>query len=278
MKLRTRTHTAFAQVNGARLYYEERGAGFPVVFIPGGSVDASHYATVAEHLAGEFRTVTFDRRGNGRSPRPPGWYATSIAEQAHDVAGLIEVLGLAPCGVWASSLGGVILLELLIRRPGLVSAAIVHEPPLFGILDDGEQLAAGLLASAAHAVRENQVADAFRAHAIQSVGDAFEDLPAAAQERMFANAEVFFDLEIPALVDYRVDPATALRRIDIPLSVMADATNPAVPPVRAARWLADTVGAELHDLPGGHMPYATEPEATAAAIRAALDPKGGTSI
>jgi len=249
-----------------------------VVFIPGGSVDASHYATVAEHLAGEFRTVTFDRRGNGRSPRPPGWYATSIAEQAHDVAGLIEVLGLAPCGVWASSLGGVILLELLIRRPGLVSAAIVHEPPLFGILDDGEQLAAGLLASAAHAVRENQVADAFRAHARQSVGDAFEDLPAAAQERMFANAEVFFDLEIPALVDYRVDPATALRRIDIPLSVMADATNPAVPPVRAARWLADTVGAELHDLPGGHMPYATEPEATAAAIRAALDPKGGTSI
>jgi len=278
MKLRTRTHTAFAQVNGARLYYEERGAGFPVVFIPGGSVDASHYATVAEHLAGEFRTVTFDRRGNGRSPRPPGWYATSIAEQAHDVAGLIEVLGLAPCGVWASSLGGVILLELLIRRPGLVSAAIVHEPPLLGILDDGEQLAAGLLASAAHAVRENQVADAFRAHARQSVGDAFEDLPAAAQERMFANAEVFFDLEIPALVDYRVDPATALRRIDIPLSVMADATNPAVPPVRAARWLADTVGAELHDLPGGHMPYATEPEATAAAIRAALDPKGGTSI
>jgi pimeloyl-ACP methyl ester carboxylesterase len=278
MKLRTRTHTAFAQVNGARLYYEERGAGFPVVFIPGGSVDASHHATVADHLAGEFRTVTFDRRGNGRSPRPPGWYATSIAEQADDVAGLIEVLGLAPCGVWASSLGGVILLELLIRRPGLVSAAIVHEPPLFGILDDGAQLAAGLLASAAHAVRENQVADAFRAHARQSVGDAFEDLPAAAQERMFANAEVFFDLEIPALVDYRVDPATALRRIDIPLSVMADATNPAVPPVRAARWLADTVGAELHDLPGGHMPYATEPEATAAAIRAALDPKGGTSI
>jgi pimeloyl-ACP methyl ester carboxylesterase len=179
--------------------------------------------------------------------------------------------------VWAGSLGGVILLELLIRRPGLVSAAIVHEPPLFGILDDGEQLAAGLLASAAHAVRENQVADAFRAHARQSVGHAFEDLPAAAREHMFANAEVFFDLEIPALVDYRADPATALRRIDIPLSVMADATNPAAPPVRAARLLADTVGAQLHDLPGGHMPYATQPEATAAAIRAALDPKGGTS-
>src|SRR3954451_11994091 len=152
MKLRTRTHTAFAQVNGARLYYEERGAGFPVVFIPGGSVDASHYATVAEHLAGEFRTVTFDRRGNGRSPRPPGWYATSIAEQAHDVAGLIEVLGLAPCGVWASSLGGGILLDLLMRRRVLTRPATVHDLRLFGILDVDEQLPAGRLASAAHAV------------------------------------------------------------------------------------------------------------------------------
>src|SRR3954468_1168582 len=277
MKLRTRTHTAFAQVNGARLYYEERGAGFPVVFIPGGSVDASHYATVAEHLAGEFRNVTFDRRGNGRSPRPPGWYATSIAEQAHDVAGLIEVLGLAPCAVWAGSLGGVILLELLMRRPGVVSVAIVHEPPLFGVLDDGEQLAAGLLRFAARAIRANAVRDAFQAPARQSVGEAFEHLPPDARERMFANAEVFFDLEIPALVDYRpTSTSQALRRIDIPLCVMADANNAGAPPVRAARWLAETLGAEFHNLPGGHMPYATEPEVTATAIRIALDRKGGT--
>jgi pimeloyl-ACP methyl ester carboxylesterase len=277
MDLKTRTHREFAQVNGARLYYEERGAGFPLVFIPGGSVDASHYAAVADRLADECRTVTFDRRANGRSPRPSGWYATTIAEQADDVAGLIEVLGLAPCAVWAGSLGGVVLLELLIRRPGLVSAAIVHEPPLFGVLHDGEQLAAGLLASAARAIREDTLREAFRDHAHQSLGDAFDELPADARERMFANTEVFFDLEIPALVDYRPDPASALRRIDIPLCVMADANNAAAPPVRAARWLAETLGAELRDLPAGHMPYATEPETTAAAIRAAIDRKGGMS-
>jgi acetyltransferase/esterase len=279
MDVKTPTQAAYVQVNGARLYYEERGAGFPLLFVPGGSVDATHYAAVAERLADEFRVVTFDRRGNGRSPRPTGWYATSIAEQADDAAGLIETLGLAPCGVWAGSLGGVILLELLIRRPGLVGVAIVHEPPLFGVLDDGDQLAADLLAAAARAVRAKAVRDAFRDHARRSVGEAFARLPADARERMFANAEVFFDLEIPALVDYR--PATAshiLRRIDIPLCVMADANNAGAPPVRAARWLADTLGAELRDLPAGHMPYATEPAATAAAIRAALDRKGGTTV
>jgi len=272
MELKTRTQTAFAQVNG--LYYEERGAGSPLLFIPGGSVDASHYAAVAERLAEEFRTVTFDRRGNGRSPRPPGWYATCIAEQADDVAGLIEVLGLAPCAVWAGSLGGVILLELLTRRPGLVGTAIVHEPPLFGVLDDGERLAAGLLGSAARAIRTNAVRDAYRDHAHQSVGDAFDDMATDARERMFANAEVFFDHEVPALVRHRPE---ALRRIDIPLHVMADMNNAGAPPVRAARWLAETLGAELTELPGGHMPYATEPEKTAAAIRAAVNRKGGTS-
>jgi len=180
--------------------------------------------------------------------------------------------------VWAGSLGGVILLELLMRRPGVVSVAIVHEPPLFGVLDDGEQLAAGLLRFAARAIRANAVRDAFQDHARQSVGEAFEHLPPDARERMFANAEVFFDLEIPALVDYRpTSTSRAFRRIDIPLCVMADANNAGAPPVRAARWLAETLGAELRDLPGGHMPYATEPEATAAAIRAAIDLKGGTT-
>lgn len=278
MELTSRIRHAFAQVNGARLHYEERGAGRPLLFIPGGSVDATHYAAVADRLADEFRTITFDRRGNGRSPRPPGWFATSIAEQADDVAGLIEALGIAPCAVWAGSLGGVILLELLLRRPGLVSAAIVHEPPLFGVLDDGQKLAARLLASAARAIREGTVRDAFRDHAHQAVGDAFDDLPTDAQERMFANAEVFFDLEIPALVGYRpISASRALRRIDIPLCVMADTNNADAPPVRAARWLGETLGAEVRSLAGGHMPYATEPERTAAAIRAALDLKGGSS-
>ena len=113
MDLKTPSRTAYVQVNGARLYYEEASMGSPLLFIPGGSVDASHYAAVADRLADEFRVVTFDRRGNGRSPRPPGWHATSIAEQADDVAGLIEALGLAPVAVWAGSLGGVILLDLL---------------------------------------------------------------------------------------------------------------------------------------------------------------------
>jgi len=273
MDTSTRTRSGYVEVNAARLYYEQRGAGAPLLFIPGGTVDATHYAAVADRLANEFQTVTYDRRGNSRSARPAGWHATSISEQADDVAGLIEALGMAPCAIWAGSLGGVILLELLARRPDLVSAAIVHEPPLFGVLDDGPQLAKGLLGSAARAIRSRTVREEFENHAQQSIGAGFDDLPPDARERMFGNARVFFDLEIPALVEYlpdRMSAARATSRIDIPVVVMGDPSRRGAPPVRAAIWLAENIGGELHGLSGGHMPYATEPQATADAIKAAL--------
>jgi acetyltransferase/esterase len=263
----TSPRVGFTQVNGAQLYFEERGSGPPLVLIPGGSVDAQHFADVAEALAPDLRTITYDRRANGRSPRPDGWFGTSIAEQADDVAGLIEGLGVGPCAVWAGSLGGVILLELLIRRPGLVRTAIVQEPPLFCALDDGNEIAKGLSASAARAIRDNAVDEGFSEHARQSLGAAFDGLGHEARERMFANARVFLGIEIPALVDYRPDPVGAIARIDIPVHVMADPDNGQTPPGRAARWLADFFATELRDLPGGHIPYVTQPENTAAAIR-----------
>ena len=61
------------RVNGTDIYHEVRGSGPPVLFISGMTGDAGHYAKVAEVLATEFTAVTYDRRGNSRSPRPPGW-------------------------------------------------------------------------------------------------------------------------------------------------------------------------------------------------------------
>ena len=65
--------------------------------------DGGHFETLAELLADEFTVVTYDRRGNGRSPRPAGWAKTSPQAQADDAAALLAALGLAPAGVYGSS-------------------------------------------------------------------------------------------------------------------------------------------------------------------------------
>jgi acetyltransferase/esterase len=263
----------YVEVNSARLYHEVRGDGPAVLFIPGATVDSAHFAAVAELLADEFRTVTYDRRGNGNSPRPSGWHSTNMAEQADDAAGLIEMLGLAPCAVWGGSLGGVVLLELLARRPGLVRAAMLHEPPLFTVLDDGEPQVRQLVESAGAAVRHQSVDAAFTDHVRTVLSDAFDQLPAPLRARMAANAQVFFDLEVPGLVNSLPDAtglSRLLARVDIPMTCMADPEGRNTPPFRAASWLAKCLGTELHELAGGHMPYATEPPSTAAAIRTLL--------
>jgi hypothetical protein len=63
-------YTTTIEVNGARIYHEMRGSGPSVLFIAGATGDAGHFQRVAEILSGEFAVVTYDRRGNSRSPRP----------------------------------------------------------------------------------------------------------------------------------------------------------------------------------------------------------------
>jgi hypothetical protein len=131
-----------------------------------------------------------------------------------------------------------------------------------------------LVASAASAVRCRRVAEGFLEHVRQSVGSSFDALTAEAKSRMVANAEVFLDFEIPALAEYRHGLAGALTAMPpegLPLTVMADPQNRGTPPFRAAATLAEGLGITLRHLSGGHMPYATDPENTAAAIRSQLD-------
>ena len=58
------------EVNGARIYHEVRGSGPSVLFIAGATGDGGHFERVAEILSDEFTVVTYDRRGNSRSPAP----------------------------------------------------------------------------------------------------------------------------------------------------------------------------------------------------------------
>lgn len=107
-------------VNGTQVYYEQRVSGPSVLFIQGATGDGGTFAQVAELLADEFTVVTYDRRGNSRSPRSAGWTTTSIYEQADDAAALLQALDLAPAAVFGTSGGAIILLNLLLRHPEVV--------------------------------------------------------------------------------------------------------------------------------------------------------------
>jgi len=72
----------------------------------GATGDGGHFDAIADLLSDEFTVVTYDRRGNGRSPAPAGWKTTSPEEQADDAAGLLAALvrSLAFAGIGAACL------------------------------------------------------------------------------------------------------------------------------------------------------------------------------
>jgi pimeloyl-ACP methyl ester carboxylesterase len=86
---------ALLAVNGAELYYEVRGSGPPVLLIMGFTGDGGNFETLAELLADEFTVVTYDRRGNGRSP-PPGRLGQDLAGGAGRRRGR-AARGAGPC-------------------------------------------------------------------------------------------------------------------------------------------------------------------------------------
>ena len=68
--------------NGATLYVERRGEGPALLCITGATGDAGHFSGLAQALSDQYTVVTYDRRANSRSPRPDGWSAAPITEQA----------------------------------------------------------------------------------------------------------------------------------------------------------------------------------------------------
>jgi pimeloyl-ACP methyl ester carboxylesterase len=65
-------------VGETKLYCEVHGSGPSLVLVPGASGDGGYMQPLADALANEFTVITYERRGNSRSPRPEGWTKTSI--------------------------------------------------------------------------------------------------------------------------------------------------------------------------------------------------------
>jgi hypothetical protein len=83
-------------VNGARIHWEERGAGSDtVVFSHGLLFSGRMFDAQVEALADRYRCVTFDHRGQGGSGVTASGY--DMDTLAADAAALIEALGCAPC-------------------------------------------------------------------------------------------------------------------------------------------------------------------------------------
>lgn len=254
-------------VNGAEVYHEIRGSGPPLLFIQGATGDGGTFQQVAEQLSGDHTVVTYHRRCNSLSPRPEGWTSTSIEEQADDTVGLLRELGLGPAVVFGTSMGAVILLNMMLRHPDMLRGAIIHEPPLVPVLSNGAEIGAQIQAMVEEGLATKGPRGTMELFLRINAGDAnFENLHPTLRKRMLGNAEVFFFTEMEATVAY-VPDAGELLGCTVPALVIAGIDSQDVYYHEASSWVATQLGTSLQEIPGAHTPYLDHPDDLAGAIR-----------
>jgi pimeloyl-ACP methyl ester carboxylesterase len=112
--------------DGCDLYYEELGEGVPILLIHPSGATASTWGAAIADLARIGRVIAYDRRGYARSGGDP---ARVASVHTADAAALLECLRTPPAVVVGTSAGAAIAVDLAVRRPDLVRAAVAHEFP-----------------------------------------------------------------------------------------------------------------------------------------------------
>lgn len=262
---------SFIDVNGTTLYYEWCGKGPSLLFISGATGDARHWTTVAETLTAEYTVITYDRRGNSRSPRPPHWTSTSTNEQADAAAELLRGLDLAPAIVFGTSAGANILANLVLRDAELLRGAVFHEPVFPSVLANPDAFRVGRTALVEEAWRR----EAHRPRWSCSYAGSPAMRPLKPSTRSCASGCWAMGRSSSA---WRWEPFLGweptphqLASVRLPCVVAAGTDNrdPAAGGhfrYETARWLAAQLDTALVEIPGAHMPYFTQPRAFADAL------------
>jgi pimeloyl-ACP methyl ester carboxylesterase len=126
-------------VPGARLHYEVRGSGGPLLLVIGSPMGSADFAPLADALAGGHTVVTYDPRGHANSTIDDPDEDSTPESRADDVAAILDDLGAESADAFGSSGGAVTGLALVARHPGRVRTLIAHEPPLLELLPDAPQ-------------------------------------------------------------------------------------------------------------------------------------------
>jgi pimeloyl-ACP methyl ester carboxylesterase len=113
----------YVDVRGVRTWYEEHGAGDPLLLLHGGMSDARHFAPNLEPLAARYRVFIPERRGHGHTPDVDGSLTFDLMAE-DTIAFLEDVVGDGPAHLVGHSDGANVALLVALRRPDLARRVV----------------------------------------------------------------------------------------------------------------------------------------------------------
>lgn len=118
---------------GAKLYYEESGSGFPLLFVHEFAGDHRSWEAQLRFFARRYRCIAYNARGYPPSDVPDDPKLYSQEQQADDAAAVLDHLEIARAHVVGLSMGAFATLHFGLRHPArarsLVTAGIGSGAP-----------------------------------------------------------------------------------------------------------------------------------------------------
>ncbi len=109
----------FLSYDGAKIYYESRGEGPPLIFCYGIGCLFNHWSPQIRYFSKCQRTIVFDYRGHHQTPVPEDKKSLSIESLSRDVIALCEFLEIKEADFVGHSFGTQVLLKTYEKKPEL---------------------------------------------------------------------------------------------------------------------------------------------------------------
>jgi len=116
-------YSRFADIDGVRIHYQEKGVGQALVLIHGFTSSTYSWKDVFDPLSKQFRVIAVDLKGFGFSGKPEGDYTRRA--QALIVAHLLDHLKIEKAWLGGNSMGGEVALNFALQNPQRVTGLIL---------------------------------------------------------------------------------------------------------------------------------------------------------
>ena len=116
----------YAVNESVRIWYEtfgDKNAGETILFLSGAGGDHTLWRSQIEGLQGQYRIISVDNRGSGKSDLPKGPYSADA--MAEDVRSVVEQEDAENLNLVGFSLGGLIAQKFASRYTGMVSRLVL---------------------------------------------------------------------------------------------------------------------------------------------------------
>src|SRR5437870_7378564 len=118
---------ATIRTNGIDMHYIREGRGEPVLLVHGYLFGADWWRPQIDALAGDFDVIAPDLRGQMSTETTEDQAGYDLWNQAEDLHGLIQGIGIAPVRYVGLSVGGMIGLRLALRHPGDIRSLVLMD-------------------------------------------------------------------------------------------------------------------------------------------------------